>query len=121
MFAVASLLTIPLAWPLRRPEPLHVASGAAAVPVTTLWAQLRLAAAEPSYWLLHTDFFTCGFSRRELPDRYRKADRHDAEPGRLIERRDENPDRLPPARRDQQDRGGSDILMAHPASAWRNH
>ncbi|MBV8492018.1 MAG: MFS transporter [Alphaproteobacteria bacterium] len=63
MYAVAgaSLLTIPFAWPLRRREPVHVATGAAAMPVTTLWAQLRLAAAEPSYWLLHLGFFTCGF------------------------------------------------------------
>ena len=63
MFAVAgaSLLTIPFAWPLRRRDPLHVRTGAAAMPVTTLRAQLRLAAAEPSYWLLHLGFFTCGF------------------------------------------------------------
>jgi MFS family permease len=63
MFAVAgaSLLMIPFAWPLRRREPLHVTTGAAAMPVTTLRAQLRLAAAEPSYWLLHLGFFTCGF------------------------------------------------------------
>jgi len=63
MFAVAAagLLTVPLAWPLRRREAIHVATGAAAVPVRTLWAQLRIAAAEPSYWLLHLGFFTCGF------------------------------------------------------------
>ena len=63
MFAVAgaSLLMLPLAWPLRRREAIHVATGVGALPVTTLWAQLRIAAAEPSYWLLHLGFFTCGF------------------------------------------------------------
>src|SRR5437764_7669829 len=63
MFALAatSLLTVPLAWPMRRREAIPVATGAAAVPMTTLWAQLRIAAAEPSYWLLHLGFFTCGF------------------------------------------------------------
>ena len=63
MFALAatSLLTVPLAWPMRRREAIHIATGAAAVPMTTLWAQLRIAAAEPSYWLLHLGFFTCGF------------------------------------------------------------
>src|SRR5947199_2723343 len=63
MFALAatSLLTLPLAWPIPRREAIHIATGAAAVPMTTLWAQLRIAAAEPSYWLLHLGFFTCGF------------------------------------------------------------
>ena len=63
MFALAatSLLTLPLAWPMRRREAIHIATGAAAVPMMTLWAQLRIAAAEPSYWLLHLGFFTCGF------------------------------------------------------------
>jgi predicted MFS family arabinose efflux permease len=63
MFALAatSLLTVPLAWPMRRREAIHIATGAAAMPMTTLWAQLRIAAAEPSYWLLHLGFFTCGF------------------------------------------------------------
>src|SRR5207237_277477 len=46
MFALAatSLLTLPLAWPMRRREVIHIATGAAAVPMTTLWAQLRIAA-----------------------------------------------------------------------------
>lgn len=56
--AGASLLTIPLAWPLRRREgSVRVAAGAG----ISLGAQLRAAAAEPSYWLLHLGFFTCGF------------------------------------------------------------
>jgi len=59
--AGASLITLPLAWPLRRREAIHVATGMSAVPLTTLRAQLRIAAAEPSYWLLHLGFFTCGF------------------------------------------------------------
>src|SRR5438552_11941501 len=59
--AGASLITLPLAWPLRRRDGPHIATGPGAVPVTTLRAQLRIAAAEPSYWLLHLGFFTCGF------------------------------------------------------------
>jgi len=59
--AGASLLTLPLAWPLRRREAIHVATGMSAVPLMTLRAQLRIAAVEPSYWLLHLGFFTCGF------------------------------------------------------------
>jgi len=59
--AGASLLTLPLAWPLRRRDGPHIATGLGAVPATTLRAQLRIAAAEPSYWLLHLGFFTCGF------------------------------------------------------------
>src|SRR5437763_3880644 len=59
--AGASLITLPLAWPLRRREAIHVATGPGAVPLTTLRAQLRIAMAEPSYWLLHLGFFTCGF------------------------------------------------------------
>jgi MFS family permease len=63
MFAVAgtSMLILPMAWPLRRRDGIHIATGIGAVPVTTLAAQLRIAAAEPSYWLLHLGFFTCGF------------------------------------------------------------
>ena len=63
MLALAgpSLITLPLAWPLRRREAIHVATGMSAVPLATLRAQLRIAAAEPSYWLLHLGFFTCGF------------------------------------------------------------
>jgi len=63
MFAVAaaSLSILPLAWPLRRREPGAAAPSAGAEPKVTLIAQLRIAAAEPSYWLLHLGFFTCGF------------------------------------------------------------
>lgn len=59
--AAASLLTLPLAWPLRRREKPAAAGGASDTPAMTLGEQLRLAAAEPSYWLLHLGFFTCGF------------------------------------------------------------
>jgi len=59
--AGASLITLPLAWPLRRRDGIHLATGPGAVPLTTLRAQLRTAVAEPSYWLLHLGFFTCGF------------------------------------------------------------
>jgi MFS family permease len=60
MFAVAaaSLLTLPLAWPLRRRE---ARDSAGAAPAMTLTEQLRIAAAESSYLLLHLGFFTCGF------------------------------------------------------------
>ena len=63
MFAVAaaSLLTLPLAWPLRRREPAGAAGAAGTASAMTLSEQLRVAAAEPSYWLLHLGFFTCGF------------------------------------------------------------
>lgn len=63
MFAVAaaSLLTLPLAWPLRRREPVNTPGAADTATATTLREQLRVAAAEPSYWLLHLGFFTCGF------------------------------------------------------------
>ncbi|RZA37248.1 MAG: MFS transporter [Lysobacteraceae bacterium] len=63
--AAASLLTLPLAWPLRR-KPV----AAAAIPAPgilpapaemTLRAQLRIALRDRSYWLLHLGFFTCGF------------------------------------------------------------
>ena len=63
MFAVAaaSLLTLPLAWPLRRREPASAVGAAGTASAMTLREQLRVAAAEPSYWLLHLGFFTCGF------------------------------------------------------------
>src|SRR5216110_2152078 len=44
--AAASLLTVPLAWPLRRRGLGHATDGPAGLPVTTLRAQLRIAAAE---------------------------------------------------------------------------
>jgi predicted MFS family arabinose efflux permease len=63
MFALAgaSLLTLPLAFPLRRRDAGAAAAEAGGQEKTTLVAQLRIAAAEPSYWLLHLGFFTCGF------------------------------------------------------------
>ena len=63
MFAVAaaSLSILPLAWPLRRRKASAASPVAGAPPKTTLLAQLQIAAAEPSYWLLHLGFFTCGF------------------------------------------------------------
>jgi MFS family permease len=59
--AAASLLTLPLAWPLRRRRPRVAPGEPSAAPGITLWEQLRVAAAERSYWLLHLGFFTCGF------------------------------------------------------------
>ena len=63
--AAASLLTLPLAWPLRRkPRPVSVdaVGEAATVPIEmTLREQLRIALRDRSYWLLHFGFFTCGF------------------------------------------------------------
>lgn len=64
--AVTTLLTIPLAWPLRK------RGEAAAAPVQAtvkqadptdlgLWNQVRIAMGNPSYLLLHLGFFTCGF------------------------------------------------------------
>ncbi|OWW22445.1 MFS transporter [Noviherbaspirillum denitrificans] len=58
--AVTTLLTIPLAWPLRRRsapaaqatnDPAHIG----------LKQQLKIALRDPSYLLLHAGFFTCGF------------------------------------------------------------
>ncbi|HEY5972540.1 MAG TPA: MFS transporter [Pseudoxanthomonas sp.] len=62
--AAASLLTLPLAWPLRR-KPAPLGSGAAAASTAigeiTLRDQLRVALRDRSYWMLHLGFFTCGF------------------------------------------------------------
>ncbi|HEX7803490.1 MAG TPA: MFS transporter [Pseudoxanthomonas sp.] len=63
--AAASLLTLPLAWPLRR-KPAAVAASAtstvAAPPAEiTLREQLRISLRDRSYWMLHLGFFTCGF------------------------------------------------------------
>src|SRR5439155_4453546 len=43
MFALAGMirLAVPLAWPMRRREAIPIATGGAAVPMTTLWATLR--------------------------------------------------------------------------------
>jgi MFS family permease len=60
--AAASLLAIPLAWPLRR----KVATSKGATTATTavgeltLREQLRVALRDRSYWMLHIGFFTCG-------------------------------------------------------------
>ena len=63
--AVASLLTLPLAWPLRRKSapPGSDTTGAIASPLgeITLREQLRIALRDRSYWMLHLGFFTCGF------------------------------------------------------------
>jgi MFS family permease len=62
--AGATLLTLPLAFAMRRRNTPAATAAAAAMlvePGTTLSQQLKIAAAEPSYWLLHLGFFTCGF------------------------------------------------------------
>ena len=60
--AASALLTIPLAWPLRRRKstPETAVADAAAQAGIGLRAQLRIAARDRSYWLLHLGFFTCG-------------------------------------------------------------
>ena len=58
--AVAALATLPLARPLLRKDP-AVSAASSAGSATTLREQLRIAAREKSYWLLHAGFFTCGF------------------------------------------------------------
>jgi predicted MFS family arabinose efflux permease len=61
--AVAALATIPLARPLLRRTEDHAqhAAAASAPGALTLREQLRVAARDRSYWLLHAGFFTCGF------------------------------------------------------------
>ncbi len=59
MLALVSLLTLPLAYPLRRRK--GVAGSAAPVKTMTLKAQLAIAFRDKSYWCLHAGFFTCGF------------------------------------------------------------
>lgn len=59
MFSLAAtaLLTLPLAWPLRRTQaPVAHTPGDSG-----LREQLRVALRDPSYWCLHAGFFTCGF------------------------------------------------------------
>lgn len=66
--ALLSLLTLPLAWPLRRTAP-HAptvvtggAAGGGTAPASLgMRDQLRQAFADRSYWCLHAGFFTCGF------------------------------------------------------------
>lgn len=65
--AGTALLTIPLAWPLRRkrvavaPALTAAAPAAPAVPPVALSQQLRQALRDRSYLCLHAGFFTCGF------------------------------------------------------------
>ncbi|WP_394537957.1 MFS transporter [Lysobacter enzymogenes] len=60
--AVAALATLPLAWPLRRRRERATAVAAnAAADGIGLREQLRIALRNPSYWMLHVGFFTCGF------------------------------------------------------------
>ncbi|GAB3442254.1 MFS transporter [Massilia solisilvae] len=56
--AVSTLLTIPLAWPMRGKPPAHATTGSGGI---TLTEQLRQALRDPSYLCLHAGFFTCGF------------------------------------------------------------
>jgi len=64
--AATTLLTIPLAWPLRRGAGLAKADPAALpkpmqAPGIGLGAQIKIALRDPSYLFLHAGFFTCGF------------------------------------------------------------
>ena len=64
--AATTLLTIPLAWPLRRSAGIKTAAGAppakqVQAPGIGLGKQIRIALRDPSYLLLHAGFFTCGF------------------------------------------------------------
>jgi MFS family permease len=60
VMAASTLLTIPLAWPMRGKPPAGTVSSGA-VPGVTLTSQLRAALRDPSYLCLHAGFFTCGF------------------------------------------------------------
>lgn len=57
--AAVTLLSLPLAWPLRRRAGDH-APGTHPAEDGGLRAQLRLAVRDRSYWCLHLGFFTCG-------------------------------------------------------------
>jgi predicted MFS family arabinose efflux permease len=60
--AVAALATLPLARGLVRKTDDAAQTTAAGAPAPlTLRGQLRIAARDRSYWLLHAGFFTCGF------------------------------------------------------------
>ena len=64
--AATTLLTIPLAWPLRRAAGITAVAGAPpAKPVEApgmgLGKQIKIALRDPSYLFLHAGFFTCGF------------------------------------------------------------
>jgi MFS family permease len=60
VMAASTLLTIPLAWPMRGKPPAAGTTSSGA-PGITLSAQLREALRDPSYLCLHAGFFTCGF------------------------------------------------------------
>jgi len=59
--AAAALATLPLAWPLRRRREAATAAAQVAADGIGLREQLRIALRNPSYWMLHVGFFTCGF------------------------------------------------------------
>lgn len=63
--AATTLLTIPLAWPLRRGAGLAKTDAAkpaaAPAPGIGLGEQIKIALRDPSYLFLHAGFFTCGF------------------------------------------------------------
>lgn len=62
--AVAALATLPLARPLLKKNeeaPAASTAGVAGPAPLSLREQLRVAARDRSYWLLHAGFFTCGF------------------------------------------------------------
>jgi MFS family permease len=64
--AATTLLTIPLAWPLRKSAGLVKADPSAPpkpaeAPGIGLWPQVKIALKDPSYLFLHAGFFTCGF------------------------------------------------------------
>lgn len=58
--ALSALLTLPMAWIMRRKPVAHAAKAAAKDDIG-LRAQLRIALRDKSYWYLHAGFFTCGF------------------------------------------------------------
>jgi MFS family permease len=64
--AATTLLTIPLAWPLRRSAGVTKVAGVPATkpveaPGIGLGKQIKIALRDPSYLFLHAGFFTCGF------------------------------------------------------------
>jgi MFS family permease len=64
--AATTLLTIPLAWPLRRSAGVTKVAGMPApkpveAPGIGLGKQIKIALRDPSYLFLHAGFFTCGF------------------------------------------------------------
>lgn len=62
--AISALATLPLAWPLRKRKEAPAAGSAISAAADPshigLREQLRIAARDRSYWLLHLGFFTCG-------------------------------------------------------------